>query len=133
MRRTTTAVLLAAALGLTGCGNGKPATKPSPSPTVRKEDAFLSAVHAANFTSWQSQGPTDDELLTYPPKWCDGLDAGHSVKYLFSSGGAFLYPIGEEWGTKEAEADELLVMAVRVYCPRDLAVVKDELRASGNY
>ena len=139
MRRTTTAaVLLTAALALAGCGSGdssKPAAKPSPSKTASKQDTFLRAVHAANFTSWEDKGPTDDELLEYPQQWCDGLDAGHSVKWLFTmfGDGGGLYPIGEHWGTYKADANAVLVMGVKAYCPENLADVKEELRASGDY
>ncbi|MEU5596839.1 DUF732 domain-containing protein [Streptomyces sp. NPDC020298] len=135
-RAAVTALLAAACLALAGCGSssGKADSKPSPSKTASKADRFLRAVHDANFTSWQDKGPTDEELLEYPQQWCDGLDAGHSVQWMFdATGGGGLYPIGETWGTYKAEANEVLVMAVKVYCPANLAAVKDELRASGDY
>ncbi|MEU1445490.1 DUF732 domain-containing protein [Streptomyces mirabilis] len=133
MRHTTTAVLLAAALALAGCsnsGSSKPAVKPKPSPTVSKADQFLKVAHGITFNG----SPSDDELLALPSKWCDALDGGHSVKWMFdSTGGGGLYPWGADWGTAQKDADELLVSGVKAYCPARLSVVQDELRASGEY
>ncbi|WP_432021097.1 DUF732 domain-containing protein [Streptomyces sp. 1222.5] len=137
MRHHAATVLLAAGLLLTGCSktDGKADAKPSPSKAVSKADAFLHAVRAANVKSWTKKGPTDDELLDYPQEWCDALDAGHSVKWLFTTvgDGGSLYPIGVDWGTYEADADAVLVMGVKAYCPRNLADVKEQLRATGEY
>ncbi|MEV5957280.1 DUF732 domain-containing protein [Streptomyces sp. NPDC051987] len=136
MRRTV-AVCLLACLALAGCSNSGSSAdaKPSPRKTVSKEAAFLKAVHTANLRSWTDKGPTDDELLEYPQQWCDGLAAGHSVKWLFTmfGDGGGLYPIGEHWGTYKADANAVLVMGVRAYCPENLADVKEQLRASGDY
>jgi hypothetical protein len=134
MRTTATAALGAALLlSLTACGNNHSdsnADKPHPTPTVSKADRYLKTAHTLTFTG---SGPTDSELLDYPPKWCDGLDAGHSVSWLFSGGGGGLYPIGMDWGTKKREANQLLVAGVRVYCPQHTDAVTAELRASGDY
>jgi hypothetical protein len=134
MRHTTTVLLLAAALALAGCSNSssgsdKPA-KPKASPTVSKESSFLKVAHGITFNG----SPTDTELLALPPKWCDALDAAHSVKWMFdSTGGGGLYPWGAEWGTAQQDADTLVVAGVKAYCPRNLKAVADELRASGEY
>jgi ABC-type glycerol-3-phosphate transport system substrate-binding protein len=132
-RHTAAAVLLAAGLALAGCGAGqddtKAAAKPSPSKTVNKSDRYLKVAHGITFNG----SPTDEELLEYPQQWCDGLAGGHSVKWLFSSGGGGLYPIGDDWGTKKADADALLVAGVKTYCPENLDAVTSELRASGEY
>lgn len=134
MRRTTTAILFAACLALSGCGSSthgsKPAAKPSPSKTVSKGEQYLKVVHGITF----SGSPTDIDLLVYPPEWCRGLDEGHSVKWLFDmTGGGGLYPVGDQWGTDEADADTLLVAGVKAFCPANLSDVKQQLRASGNY
>jgi len=137
MRHAVTTAALGAALllALTACGGSgshgdSKAGKPHPAPTVSKADRYLKTAHTLAFTG---SGPTDEELLTYPPKWCDGLDAGHSVSWLFSSGGGGLYPIGMQWGTKKRDANQLLVAGVRVYCPQHVDTVTAELRASGDY
>ncbi len=133
MRHTTTAAAVLLLAFTTACGSnssdGKPA-KASPTPTVSKADQYLKAAHAIDFTG---SGPADEELLDYPPKWCDGLDAGHSVQWLFSGGGGGLYPAGQDWGTVKKNANQLLVAGVRVYCPNNTAAVTAELRASGDY
>ncbi|MDJ0460601.1 hypothetical protein [Streptomyces sp. H27-C3] len=137
MRRTAAAIItVLLAASLTGCGsstNDKAATKAPPTPTVSKDDQFLEAVHAATFDSWATEGPTDEELLEYPPQWCTELEAGHSVEYLFGMSEANLYPIGEGWGTKKVEANELLVMGVKTHCPKLRVQVTDELRDSGEF
>jgi predicted small lipoprotein YifL len=134
MRHTiTSAALLAAVLALSACGGSggsKAAAKPSPSPTVSKADQYLKVAHGITFNG----SPTDTELLALPPKWCDALDAAHSVKWMFdSTGGGGLYPWGAEWGTAQQDADTLVVAGVKAYCPRNLKAVADELRASGEY
>ncbi|MEU0069530.1 DUF732 domain-containing protein [Streptomyces sp. NPDC006332] len=131
MRRTTTAILLAVGLALTGCGNNhddaKTAAKPHASPTVDKETAYLDAAHEITFNG----SPSDAELLAYPESWCAALDEGHSVAWLLGEGD--LYPIGDEWGTVKQDAYELVVAGVKAYCPGNLDAVKAELRASGEY
>ena len=133
MRHRTTVVLLAATIALAGCSNSssKADAKPSPSKTVSKADRYLKAAHEITFKG----EPSDTELLAYPPQWCHGLDAGHSVKWLFTmfGDGGGLYPIGDQWGTKKADANELLVAGVKAYCPANLGAVKEELRESGEY
>lgn len=136
MRRT--AILLAAALllAVTGCSSDndssddKPAVKPSASPTVNKKDQYLKAAHGITFNG----APTDTDLLVFPMLWCQELGSGHSVEWMFdTAGGGGLYPVGETWGTKKADANELLMAGVKAYCPEQVAVVTDELRASGEY
>ena len=130
---TAVAVLLAATtLALAGCGsdNGADAKeKASPSKTVSPQTRYLTAAHQIAFNGQ----PTDGELLAYPSKWCAGLDAGHSVAWLFSSGGGGLYPIGDQWGTVKRDAYALLVAGVKAYCPRNTQAVTSELRESGEY
>jgi hypothetical protein len=133
MRHTITVLLLVAALALAGCSNSssgsdKPA-KPKASPTVSKESSFLKVAHGITFNGT----PSDDELLALPSKWCDALDAGHSVKWMFDTGGGNLYPVGDDWGTVSQDANTLLATGVKAYCPANLSAVKDELRASGEY
>jgi hypothetical protein len=137
MRHTTTAVLLATSLALVGCSNSsshdsKPAAKPKASPTVDKAGQFITAVQDANI-EFSTMHPSNDELLSFPPKWCAGLANGHSVKYLFSDDGAGLYPWGDEWGMEQGDADKMLVVAVKTYCPKYEAQVTKELRDSGEY
>lgn len=131
---TATAVFLTA-LTLAGCGGddtGSAAADPKPSP-ISKEEAFKTNYDAAYLDSWSdaSKRPTDEEIQEYPPQWCAGLEDGHSVEWLFNDGG--LYPIGQTWGTKEADAHKLLVMAVDIYCPDKKEQVTEELRAAGAY
>lgn len=128
MRRTvTTAVVLLCTL--TACGSGSADAKPSPSKTVNAQTAYLATAHRITFNG----SPADEELTTYPPKWCDGLASGHSVAWLFSSGGGGLYPIGQDWGTVKKDAYTLLVAGVRSYCPKRLDAVTKELRETGEY
>lgn len=139
MRRTSLALLAAACLlaGLTACGtdspsNDKPAAQsssPSPSPWVVQREQYLEAAHSIPFNGT----PSDVELLGYPEPWCDALKEGHSVEWMFDIFKGGMYPIGEEWGTAEPDAHELLVAGVRVYCPEHLSAVQEELRASGKY
>ncbi|GHH30178.1 hypothetical protein [Streptomyces rubradiris] len=136
MRRRTTAVtaLLTAMLALAGCGEsgGETAkTKPSPTPTVDKRETFLTAARSAGIQSWIDKPPSDEELAALPGQWCAGLEQGHSVNWLFGEGG--LYPYGSDWGTPKDAAYELLVMGVRVYCPKHQGQVKKELREMGEY
>ena len=134
MRRTT--VLLAALLlagAAAGCSSeSSPDAKPSASktPTVSKETRYLTAAREITFNGT----PSDDELLAYPPKWCDGLAGGHSVEWMFDiTGGGGLYPVGMEWGTARPDANELLLVGVKAYCPTRAAAVTAELRAAGQY
>jgi hypothetical protein len=140
MRHTTTtaatAVLL---LALTACGggggddDGKPAeagTGSSPSPSTDPATEYLAATQSIAFTGTQ---PADQELTALPPKWCAGLNDGHSVEWLFSSSGGALYPNGMNWGTVKKDAYQLVVAGVKAYCPKYLDSVTAELRASGEY
>ena len=135
MRRTATAILLAAGLALAGCGGtpAKPAAaKSKPSPSVDRDGQFITAVEDANL-SFNERHPSNDELLVFPPKWCAGLKAGHSVKYLFGIEAANLYPAGDDWGLRVDDATKLLVIGVHAFCPQFESRVTDELRASGDY
>ncbi|MET7494332.1 hypothetical protein [Streptomyces sp900116325] len=136
MRRITTTVLLAAAVlaSLAACGStsdDKTPAKPKASPSVSKEGKFLDAVHLASWRSWAERQPSDGDLIDFPQEWCDGLGAGHSVKWMFDEGG--LYPYGQDWGTQKQEANELLLMGVKAYCPELREQVVSELRDSGAY
>ncbi|MEU7474228.1 hypothetical protein AB0A94_38075 [Streptomyces sp. NPDC044984] len=134
---TTTAIVLAVlALTLTACSSddsdSKAETTPSASPTPAqdKEQQYLEAAHNIIFNGT----PSDAELAAYLPRWCQELDTGHSVEWMFDvTGGGGLYPIGEQWGTAKADAHELLVAGVKAYCPENLDGVLEELRASGEY
>lgn len=132
-RRITTTALVVAALALAGCSSSSDAadSKPSPKPTVDKRETFLAAARSAGFKSWTEKPPSDDELAGFPSEWCAALDEGHSADWLFNEGG--LYPYGMDWGTKKPEAYQLLVMGVRVYCPKHQGQVKAELRETGEY
>lgn len=133
MRHTITAAaaVLLCALTTTACGTTGSSTdaKPSPSKTVSKQARFLAAAHRITFNGQ----PTDAELTAYPPNWCAGLADGHSVTWLFSSGGGGLYPIGQDWGTVKKDAYTLLIAGVKAYCPTHLDTVTSELRESGEY
>ncbi|MGW1963626.1 hypothetical protein ACWCPD_25760 [Streptomyces sp. NPDC001935] len=135
MRHTTTATLLATLLlgAAVGCGSSgsdeKPAAKPSASSTADNDARYLKAARQLSFNGT----PSDGDLLLYPDLWCEGLDAGHSVEWLFSMTDGGLYPVGQDWGTKKADANTLLVTGVKVYCPDNSRTVLDELRASGEY
>ncbi|NEC92194.1 hypothetical protein [Streptomyces sp. SID12501] len=136
MRHTAAALLTATLLAtLTACGTSssgddKPAAKPSPTPTVSKKDQYLKAARDITFNG----APTDTELLVFPMLWCQELESGHSVEWMFDiTGGGGLYPVGETWGTKKADANSLLVAGVKAYCPENLDAVQEELRASGEY
>jgi hypothetical protein len=138
MRHTTTAAaatVLLLALTMAGCGSndsgdGKADSKPSPHASAQREDQYLADAKDIPFTS---RRPTNAELLTYPPQWCQALDGGHSVKWMFSGGGGNLYPLGTGWGTVERDADRLLLAGVKAYCPDHAAAVTSELRAAGKY
>jgi len=99
----------------------RPSLSAPASPTPDPDQEFLSAVHDADFESWKVEGqgaPTDDELLAFPPKWCEAAALGHSVGWMLqgSRSGDF-YPVGLNWGTQIDDARELVVMAVSAYCP----------------
>jgi hypothetical protein len=135
MRRTATLILIAVLFALAGCGSShdsKSAAKPKASPSVNKAGQFITAVQDANI-EFTTMHPSNDELLAFPPKWCAGLADGHSVKYLFSEDGAGLYPWGDGWGMKLADADKMLVAGVKTYCPKFEGQVTKELRDSGEY
>jgi len=105
-------------------------TTSSPAPTVNPQEQYLETAHGIPFNGT----PSDTELLLYPEMWCNELDAGHSVEWMFDmTQGGGLYPIGEKWGTKKEDANELLVAGVKAYCPENLPAAQDELRASGEY
>ncbi|MDG9717416.1 hypothetical protein [Streptomyces sp. DH24] len=135
MRTRTTitagALLLATLTACSSSDGGKAAAKPSPSTTVTvsKETRYLTAARNITFNGT----PRTDELEAYPPQWCEALEAGHSVQWMFDMSGGDLYPIGMDWGTAKPDANELLVVGVRAYCPEHLATVQDELRANGEY
>lgn len=134
MRHTTLAAVAVTVLVLAGCSSttsSTPKAVPSSSPAVSKEDQFLAAIHGASIASWAINGPTDAEILAYPDKWCAALDDGHSVSYILS--GAGMYPAGMSWGTKKADAEHVLVMAVTAYCPSHRAALVQELQASGDW
>lgn len=133
-RTTTVGILAALALTLTACGSddqadAKPSSKPSPSATVSKEDQYLTAARDITFNG----DPTDAELQAFPPQWCEALDDGHSVQWMFGIRDGNLYPVGQSWGTAKADAYKLLIAGVRAYCPEHLSAVQDELRATGEY
>ncbi len=139
MRHTAAVLLLAAALALTGCGSSgdasKAAANPSASatPSADPAPAFMSAVEAAHLNSYATGIPAWQELSAFPPKWCAGLEQGHSVAWLFDMSQGGLYPIGEDWGTEKSDAYQVLVLGVKAYCPARLAGVQEELRALGVY
>lgn len=132
--RHTTAVLavLLLATAAVGCGSSsddKPAAKPTASSTAGNDARYLKQARQITFNG----EPTDGDLLLYPDEWCAGLDEGHSVDWLFGMSDGGLYPVGDEWGTKKADAYEMLVLGVKVYCPEHSEAVLEELRASGEY
>lgn len=132
MRHTVTIAAAVLLCTLTACGSSGGSgsdAKPSPTKTTNPRTAYLTTAHSIAFNGQ----PTDTELTAYPPKWCTGLDAGHSVAWLFSSGGGGLYPIGQDWGTVKKDAYTLLVAGVKAYCPRNTATVTSELRETGEY
>lgn len=137
MRHTTTAVTAVLLLALTACGsNGddsdSKAASSSPSPSASTDPAadYLTAAHNIPFTNGQ---PTDAELTALPPKWCSGLDDGHSVEWLLSSDEGAMYPNGMGWGTVKEDAYKLVVAGVQAYCPKHTDTVTEELRATGEY
>ncbi|WP_329546783.1 hypothetical protein OG548_23385 [Streptomyces sp. NBC_01356] len=137
MRRTTGTVLLVAVLALAGCsspdGNTMSEAKPSPTPTIEPGEKFVAAVIDAHLDSYSTGVPAADELRLFPPEWCDALDGGHSVEWMFDMTGGGLYPVGETWGTEKSDAYEVLVLGVKTHCPKHSELVLEELRASGEY
>jgi hypothetical protein len=135
IRTTTAGILAVLALTLTACsgssdgGDGKPAASTTAAPSPDPDQQYLQAAHRIEFNGT----PTDEELLEYPGQWCDALQAGHSVEWLFSSGGGGLYPVGLDWGTVKQDAHELLVAGVKAYCPDHADTVLEELRATDGY
>ncbi len=134
MRRTV--LLLATCLTLAGCsgsGGDTAASTPSPSasPSVAPVIPFMKSVEKARLASYETGIPPFQELEVFPPEWCTALGEGHSVEWLLGAGG--LYPVGQEWGTEKSDAYELVVLGVKAYCPKNTAVVLEELRASGEY
>lgn len=139
MKRTWAAPIIGAALVLllTGCGGSEaPQSKATPSatPTISKDQRFLNAVTAKNI-EWPSGPPPDDELLSYPPRWCAAVADGHSGDWILSAMGPQLdlYPTGANWGTKVADARTLLVTAVTTYCPQYRTELITGLQDSGEY
>lgn len=129
--RTATIGALTFALLLTSaCGSQE---KPKAEPTRTPSDKFLGAIVDHPIHSWDGNGPSQTELLAYPPKWCAALDQGHSVNYLLEADDGKLYPIGQDWGTKKADAQQVIVMAVEAYCPKHRERVTQELRSNGDY
>ena len=140
MRHTTAILLTAACLALAGCSSSsddsKPAAKsasPSPSASVDPVVPFMKSVEDAHLASYETGIPPYQELELFPPKWCQALDQGHSVAWMFGMTQGGLYPIGPDWGTKKADANEVLVLGVKAYCPEHLAAVTAELKATGEY
>ncbi|MFS0697770.1 DUF732 domain-containing protein [Streptomyces nitrosporeus] len=132
--RTTAAAAAAILLALTGCSSNTDTTaKAKATPTISKGDAFLTAVDKADIASWASAGPEDAELLDYPQRWCDSLSEGHSAEHVLTADQGLLYPYGDGWGTKRAEANQLLVLGTKSYCPELTDQVTAELRATGEY
>jgi hypothetical protein len=131
--RTTTIVLLAAvALTLTGCSSQD--DKPTPAataPTITPADRFITSIADAQLASYTGGIPAAAELTVFPPKWCDALEAGHSVEWMLD--GTELYPVGETWGTEKTDAYQLVLLGVRAYCPKWEKTVRQELRESGEY
>ncbi|MFD5041974.1 DUF732 domain-containing protein [Streptomyces sp. NPDC058377] len=133
-RLTAAAITTAALLTLTACGSEpEPSAKAAAAPTVSKDEAFLAAVDEASITSWTTTGPTDAELLDYPQRWCDSLAEGHSADHVLTADEGLLYPLGEGWGTKRDEVNELLVLGTKTYCPDLTDQVTAGLRATGDY
>jgi hypothetical protein len=140
MRHTTTRLATAAVLltVLTACGSGGDDTgdskagssSPSASAPADPATTYLAAAHTIPFTNGQ---PTDTELTALPPKWCSGLDDGHSVEWLLSSDEGAMYPNGMDWGTMKEDAYKLVVAGVKAYCPTHTDAVTEELRATGEY
>ncbi len=139
MRRVTT-VLVAVGLSLAAAGcdssSGKPAAKPSASPSKSADpaDKFMQDVTDARLDSWSDKMPlvpARDELTVFPPKWCDALEAGHTVQWILGEGD--LYPYGNDWGTVKQDAYQLVLLGTQAYCPKWLPQVRDDLRASGQY
>ncbi|MET8289502.1 hypothetical protein ABZV80_30325 [Streptomyces sp. NPDC005132] len=89
------------------------------------------AVDKAQLESYATGIPVADELGEFPPRWCKALGQGHSVEWLLGEGD--LYPIGQDWGTKKADAYQLVLLGVQAYCPKREVVVKAELRELGAY
>ncbi|WP_182606974.1 DUF732 domain-containing protein [Streptomyces alkaliphilus] len=131
-RSIAAAALLAAALaGCSTSSDAEPAaaeTEPAPTP----DEQFLAAVDAAGIDSWTEAGPSDTELLAYPEQWCASLAVGHSVDYIFGIHEG-MYPVGMDWGTMRADANEVLVLGVTAYCPEYRDEVVQELRETGEY
>ena len=133
---TTVAVLLTAGLALTACSGSSHNDKPAPTTTPATATAdpkaqFLAAAHAANLASWAEKAPTDTELAPFPVEWCENLNQGHSVAWIL--GQDDLYPIGQDWGTANPDAEKLVLLGATYYCPDKKGQVEAELRAAGDY
>lgn len=131
--RTTLAAALLALTALTaGCSSDSSDDKPDPTPSPSAPSAETQYLTAARGITFNGT-PTDAELQALPPQWCDALDDGHSVQWIFGIRDGGLYPVGETWGTVKDDAYKLLIAGVRAYCPDHLSAVQDELRATGEY
>ncbi|MEV8100291.1 hypothetical protein [Kitasatospora sp. NPDC085879] len=137
MRSTTLALATVCLLvGAVACspGTSSPAQAGSvevSSSSPSRQDQFLTDIHIASIGSWATSAPTGSELLAYPDKWCSALDDGHSVAYILNSND--MYPVGPSWGTKLADAERVLVLAVTDYCPSHRTAVVQELQARGDW
>ncbi|MFF8980192.1 hypothetical protein ACF08A_25695 [Streptomyces cellulosae] len=132
-RTTLAAALLALAVLTAGCSSADSKPEASASPTQDPGEAFMSAVTNAGLDSYADGVPPAEELGAFPPQWCDGLDSGHSVEWLYDMQQGNLYPIGQTWGTEKTDAYEVLVLGVRTHCPDHSDAVLEELRDNGLY
>lgn len=137
MRRTAV-LLTAACLALAGCSDsGSTSSKAASSatPSVDPGGKFIGSVIDAHLDSYTTGVPAADELKAFPPKWCEALTEGHSVKWMFNmtGDGGGLYPVGESWGTEKTDAYRLVLLGVQAYCPKWEKTVREELRESGEY
>ncbi|MFI2620491.1 hypothetical protein, partial [Streptomyces sp. NPDC018587] len=105
--------------------------KTTPTPTADPGEKFMAAVRDANLNSYASEEPPAGELKAYPPRWCEALEAGHSVQWIL--GGDDLYPIGETWGTEKTDAYQLILLGAESHCPKQAEEVREELRETGEY
>ncbi|MFF9243223.1 hypothetical protein ACF1AL_30750 [Streptomyces sp. NPDC014801] len=134
MRRFTIVLAVVLLASVTACGSRDTgryvAADPKATPTGSKEGRYLKSAASLPYTE---RHPADEELLAFPPKWCDELALGHSVGYMFSLSGPDLYPAGRDWGMMQEDANELLTIGVTVYCPEYREQVLKDLRATGGF
>ncbi|MFD5294771.1 hypothetical protein ACFWJU_06145 [Streptomyces mutabilis] len=134
--RTAIAAVLAATacLTLASCSDNadtNAASKPSSTPTVDPGNAFVTSVIDAHLDSYADGVPAAAELKAFPPKWCDALEAGHTVQWMLDN--VDTYPSGETWGTGKTDAYQLVLLGTQAYCPKWTDQVRDDLRESGEY